>query len=60
MHDNYADISIIASASCSYCQYKSTEFIDFTDNLDDMMKLDKFLLIAATDDHLSHNFNVKK
>ena len=60
MHDNYADISVIASASCSCCQYKNVEFIDLTDDFDDMMKLDESLFIAATGDCSSHDFNVKK
>jgi len=60
MHDNYADTSIIALASHSYHQYRNAEFINLTDNFNNMMKLDKFLLIAAINDCLLCNFNVKK
>ena len=45
MHDNHADTSVIASASCSCCQYKSIKFVNLTDDFDDMIKLDKFYLL---------------
>ena len=60
MHDNCADIFIIASASCSCCQYKNVKFINFTDDFDDMIKLDKFSFIAAISNHLFCDFNAKK
>ena len=60
MHDNHADTSVVASASHSHHQYKSVKFIHFTDDFNDMMKLDKSSLIAAISDHLPHDFNVKK
>ena len=60
MYNNCADTSVIVLASCSHRQYKSAEFVHFTDDFNDMMKLDKSLLIAAIDDYLSCDFNVKK
>ena len=60
MHDNHVNTSVIASASHSCCQYKSTEFINLINNFDDMMKLDESSFIAATDNHLFHDFNAKK
>ena len=60
MHDNHVNTSVIASASHSCHQYRNAEFVNFINDFDDMMKLDKSLLIAATDDCLSHDFNVKK
>ena len=60
MHDNHADTFVIVLASCSCCQYKSAEFVDFTDNFDNMMKLDEFSFIAAISDCSFHDFNAKK
>ena len=60
MHDNHADTSVVASAFCFHHQYRSIEFVDLIDNLDDMMKLDESSFIAAMSDHLFHDFNVKK
>jgi len=60
MHDNRADTSVVASASRSRRQYRSAEFVDPTDDLDDMMELDESPLIAATGDCPPRDSNAKK
>ena len=60
MHDNHTDTFVVALASHFCHQYKSAEFIHLTDDLNDMMKLDKSSLIAAISDHLFCDFNAKK
>ena len=54
MHDNYADTSVVASASHSCHQYKSIKFINLINNFNDM-KLDETSFIAAIDDTLNYD-----